>query len=393
MYKYHVQYQALEYVNSILPVPDNIPLKVGLKKSFIHDFVELTELAKKIYQDMALKPEEYGLLLIDVNEQNNQAIHLCVKGPLRASRNSLHRTLDVFYALFHSGIVQDNTLIVETQLFTSQIKNLKVTYYYLIMNKLIEFGFAFDGYKNNKINGNKLTVTYPSNPKIINTMKVYCDSREILEGEKKYIKDIEKFKDNFYTYDYKYLVDLKQLPEEVWVHDKIYNWDQDAQKFYIAFYQYMKQYSNVEYRGERKGNYYLGKTAIAEVRYEDDLWKEELSYFTVPEYRDIILRNMKTYFVVNLFLHIKGRRNRFDKFPLQIIEYMKSKKCQDCNAFIRYKNQTGKCPHTVIWSYDGEEYKSCSFYCFHFENPKIEDIPIYCGILKSEYNLLEKDSY
>lgn len=34
MYKYHAQYQALEYANSILPVPEKYPLRQGCKYIF-----------------------------------------------------------------------------------------------------------------------------------------------------------------------------------------------------------------------------------------------------------------------------------------------------------------------------------------------------------------------
>ena len=47
MYKYHVQYQALEYINSILPLPEELPLKKGIDKSFINNFKDLIELVKK----------------------------------------------------------------------------------------------------------------------------------------------------------------------------------------------------------------------------------------------------------------------------------------------------------------------------------------------------------
>lgn len=65
---------------------------------------------------------------------------------------------------------------------------------------------------------------------------------------------------------------------------------------------------------------------------------------------------------------------------------MKNHKCQDCNAFERHKEKSdGRCPYTVIWVHDGVENKNCAFGCFHFENPKIEDIPAYCELLFAEY--------
>ena len=64
MYKYHVQYQALEYANAILPVPENYPLRQGIDESFKNDFRELTEFAKVMYLDIANAPEKYGTGLL-----------------------------------------------------------------------------------------------------------------------------------------------------------------------------------------------------------------------------------------------------------------------------------------------------------------------------------------
>ena len=189
---------------------------------------------------MAEHPDEYGLLLINVHEQNNQAIHLCVRGPIRDKGIHCIEHSMCCMRFFNSGTIQNHILLWDGQSFISQIKSSKITRYHLILNKLIEFGFVINGYSNNKIKDATFTVSYPSNPQMIDTLKVYCDCREINEDQEKFIGDIHQFKLNFYTLDYKYLADLSQLPEVIWVTDKIINWDKEAQDFYIAFYEYMK---------------------------------------------------------------------------------------------------------------------------------------------------------
>ena len=85
---------------------------------------------------------------------------------------------------------------------------------------------------------------------------------------------------------------------------------------------------------------------------------------------------------LHLYLPTNGKDDRFDELPPHLIEYMKNKKCQNCNTFSAKKDRNnGKCPHTVYWAYDGEEQRGCSYHCFDFEQPNIEDIPAYVGLL------------
>ena len=104
MYKYHVQYQALEYSNAILPVPEDYPLRRGLDESFRNDFKELIAFAKTMYLDIANAPEKYGMLLSDVCEGESGIISIMGRGLVHLqSWFSLHRVVDVLYALSYSG--------------------------------------------------------------------------------------------------------------------------------------------------------------------------------------------------------------------------------------------------------------------------------------------------
>lgn len=375
-YKYHIQYQAIERANAILPVPEDYPLKSGITDKFRAEFSQLCELVKNIYLDIAENPEVYGLPLIDAYEQNGKQISW---GPIGASSRSLYKPVEMLYILSCSGKMDDCTLRVHIQTFKDNIKKGKFTGYNLILNRLTYVGFIFEGYTEKGFaKGNEyFTVSFPSNPEIMKTLKAYCDCRETIEKE--YVReDRSDFERSFHICDYKYTADLVALPGIVWAKDKTHSWDDEAKTFYVAFYEQAVKIQKIKYSGD----FYKGSKTIAKLRYEDDLWKQDVGYFTNSEYRDIITRGMKTYFALILYLPIKGDKNRFNSLPSHLIEYMKSKKCQDCNAFAGQKAKNdGKCTHTVEWSHNGQEYRSCSYYCFHFENPRVEDISAYCSLL------------
>ena len=399
MYKYHVQYQALEYANAILPVPADYPLKQGISMNFRDDFKELTKFAKTMYQDVAASPEKYGMFLADVNEYNGVG-SLMGHGLIhRKSWDSLHRLVDVLYALFYSGNMNDETLQVDAKMFASKIKEMKLTGYSAILDGLADIGFVFTGYAQGKIKEDHVMVSFPANPKIISTLKTYCECRDLGSKHTNASFDETSNKDHikgnldFYAFDYKHTADLSVLPEINWVNDKVFTWPAEAKEFYTAFYQYMTKNPKTEYQStESHCDFFISGQMAAKLRYEDDHLRCDIGCFTNPEYEEILTKSKngikRTFFALILYLRIKDDNNkdRFDNLPAHILEHMKNHKCQDCNAFERHKQKSGgRCPYTVIWMHDGVENRNCAFSCFHFENPKIEDIPAYCELLFAEY--------
>lgn len=386
MYQYHAQYQALEYANSILPVPEDYPLKQGLDESFREDFHELTELARVLYLDLAKAPGKYGVPLFDVHEHHNDIKSLMGQGLIHPkSWGSLHRLADVLYALSCSGEMEGEVLRVDARIFTSQIKEMKLTGYASIFDGLSGMGFVIAGYAQGKMKENYITVSFPENPKIIKTLKTYCDCRNIEENQKAYVKG----KMDFYAFDYKFTANLSMLPEINWVKDKIFTWDPEAKEFFMTFYQSITGNPKVVYQGvDPHSDFYINGQMAAKLRYEDEDWRHEIGCFTNPAYKNIMTKNKRTFFALILYLRIQDdkHKDRFKKLPAHMIEHMINQTCQDCDAFARHKEKSGgRCPYTVIWDCDGAEQKSCAFGCFHFENPKNEDIPFYCELLFREY--------
>jgi len=58
-YKYYVQEYAKKRADSILPVPENYPLRGDFGLNFFSDFSELTKILRKIYVDVTENPAAY----------------------------------------------------------------------------------------------------------------------------------------------------------------------------------------------------------------------------------------------------------------------------------------------------------------------------------------------
>lgn len=376
----------MEYANAILSVPESYPLKKGIAESFRESFKALVEFAKAMYLDIAKAPEKYGIPLFDVNDPHNGVKSLMGQGLIHhKSWASLHRAMDVLYALSYAGEMEGDVLKADARLFASKVKEMKLAGYASLFDGLEGINFVFAGYAQGKIKDDFITVSFPSNPKIIKALKTYCDCRNIDESQRPYVKGNL----DFYAFDYKFTSDLSALPEINWVKDKIFTWTPEAKEFYMSFYRYITKNLKVVYKSvDPHSDFYINGQMAAKLRYEDDYWRHEIGCFTNSEYKEIMTRGKRSFFVLILYLRIKDdkHKDRFDNLSTPLIEYMKSQKCQDCNAFEKHKTKSaGRCPYTVIWIHEGVEYKSCAFGCFHFENPRLEDIPAFCELLAAEY--------
>ena len=113
-YKYRCQHIAENFARTILPVPDDYPVKKGLPNNFRQQFAKLCDLAKRIYLDMAEKPEDYGLQMIDIEANDTESI--------TKSAVTIHRVSDTLNVLFLSGELQNHFLIVSADIFRKSIK-------------------------------------------------------------------------------------------------------------------------------------------------------------------------------------------------------------------------------------------------------------------------------
>ena len=378
-YKYHAQYQANEYANSILPVPSDYPLNQALPNDFRNDFAQLVELAKIMYRDLAEKPEAYGVMLLDINVYVDKVY----SGPILDSYHSIRRLVDVLFILFDTGNESNNELIVDVEALKLALKTnrkdcltSKVSKYDGIFDRLIAFGFEIVGYENGKFSKGveQIRVSFPKNPKLIETLKVYSNCR--LNSQ---YKDSDK---NFYYFDYKFTADIDAIPDLTLAQERIHNNDSYFQNIYLQLHDCLLKYKNIMFDGDC----YYGKKRIAYFKYEDH-WRRGVSYQTDPEYWNVITKDKGVVPMLNIQMKKRDDYTEvFKTLPMRTIDFMKKCNCHSCSAYSHLKVDKD-CPFQVKWSYEEIDYVSCSFECFNIKNPKIEDIPIFVELIVSEYKL------
>lgn len=378
-YTYHSQYHALECAAAIPPVPEDYPVNPSLPEGFREDFSALCDYGRRMYRHMAEEPARYELDPMDAHDLNHGRLNW---GPVRLARESTRRAVHALYAAAWAATLRDGAFHVDGPLFRAQAKEQKLTRAGEVLEALRDTGLILSGYSPRC---EAFTLSCPGSPGMLRALKGYCELRMPVLKQEEWIKaDIGEFKDQFYLFDYKYTADLPALDERYWLNDQVRLLDEKARAFVRAFYDAMGAFAKVRYAGD----FFVGKKCIAKLRYEDDAWKHRIDSYTVPEYREIIFGAMKIYFALILPMRITGDPNRFQTLPEHVAAHMIAKKCQNCEAFASQKAKNGGvCPHTVNFNYGGNAHRSCSYFCYHFENPDIVDLPAYIELMRKEFKL------
>jgi hypothetical protein len=366
-YKYHCQRQAESFARSILPVPEDYPLREGLPEEFRRHFRKLSELARCVYGDMALRPEAYGLMLLDITEADHNLA--------RDSYRSVHRFVDTLNAMFLNGEAAGHILTVDSAMFKKAInKNPAVPKYGLILARLIDFGFAVSDFNGDSIDKNAVsfTVEYPGYPDIIGTLKTYCErwaeldrfrrNRDLPPNE--LIKhSSQEFHHHFYRFDYKITADLARIPMLTWVNEEAdyLGYDENLKRFNEAFYLESLKYGKLKYDGEY---HYKGKR-IARVT------AAGYSALGAPKYiLSIKLKNMDKY-IDEVKSLPEGIRAQFEKSS-----------CANCG----FQGATSEyCKFRLKWTLDGASYTGCAFWCFAFDDFDTARVPLYWRLAALEY--------
>lgn len=360
MIQYHSQLQAERFAKAIIPVPMDYPLPEGLEEDFRIHFTKLCELAKEIYMDMAEKPEEYGVALLDINENERNIV--------RDSYRTIHRFVDVVNALFLSGKADKHILTVDTAKFKVNVK--KVPRYGLILSKLMEFGFDISQFNGKTIDNKSqaFEVEYTDNPYIIDTLEIYCQNwldinKYRTTGKSKNVNSPikispEEYAHHFYRFDYKITADLSKIPMAKWVEDEAAYLclEKDQKQFYIEFYNRSLKYPDLSFDGD----YYFKWKRIARVYPNEDI------------ILILKLNNMDNY-------------SQFMKdLPAHLQEVFNRNYCTVCG----FQGATKEfCKFRIHWNLDNKEYAGCAYLCFNFLNPVIDDLDIYFALLEYEYGL------
>lgn len=368
-FKYHSQRQALEFAAQIIPVPAEYPLKPGLPEDYRECFERLCRLARAVYLDMAKEPEAYGLMLLEIsNADHNLA---------RNSYRSIQRFVDTLNALFKNGEVSSHSLIVNAEQFRSGIRKLPVvTKYGLVISRLLKFGFQVSDFNGTVINksAEHFTVEFPEDPRMIDTIKAYCECWKVLDQFRSRDNDVnrpliklspQEFHHHFYRFDYKITADLTQLPLLTWVNDEAeyQGYDSRLKHFNEAFFLEMQKYKGVRYDGDYtyKGKRIARITPIGYTAMGDAEFRLSLKLKYMDNYADFI-----------------------QELPEGIKKPMQEDSCCYCG----FQGSTKEyCKFRLHWTIDGAAHTGCSFWCFNFDSYEIDDVPYYARLLALEYGL------
>ena len=359
-YKYHCQPQAEEFARQIIPVPIDYPLRDGLPDEYRTNFAKLCEIAKEMYLDMAKRPEEYGLKLIDISVQDRHAI--------RAAQNKIHRLGDTLLRLCQSGKLENHQLIVSAELFRNAIKQAQgavsnsVPKYELILSRLTDFGFAISDFTGKPFDKKveSFTIEYPDDPEIIDTIKIYYDCWDILKNDHDNVIMWNEFHHNFYRFDYKVTADHNKISGTQWIHDNAlrHNYPPEVAEFYIAFHEYSLRYKGIKFDGD----YNYKSKRIARDLYMG-LGVTNLS---------LIIKDMDKYI------------GEIEVMPESVKKPFTKSSCNYCG----FQGATVEhCKFRRKWTLEGSAHDACAFFGFQFNDFDVELVPYYWRLLELEFGL------
>ncbi len=368
-YRYHAERQAEGFARQILPVPAEYPVHPSLPEGFRDNFARLCAWAREIYADMARDPAAYGLMLLDIAETDHNLA--------RDSYRTLHRFVDVLYALALSGEVDGHCLRVDAERFRGAVKsNPGVPRYGQMLQKLRDHGLVISGLKGDTLPRGiaSFTATCPEDPRRMDTLKAYCDCWERVDrfrsksnprrGE--WIKlSPQEFHHHFYRFDYKITADMEKLPVLTWVNDEAeyMEYGEPLRRFNEAFYLASLPYEDLKFDGEY---HYKGKRVAR-------ITSTGYSALGTPAYRlSLKLKELDRYMDVVTAL------------PGTIQAPMRQSSCRNCG----FQGATAEhCKFRLHWTLDGVRHTGCAFWCFFFDDFREEAIPGYFALLEREYGL------
>jgi hypothetical protein len=360
-YKYHCQPQAESFAKSIIPIPENYPLRDGLPGDFRTHFARLCELAIGIYTDMAKQPEAYGLMLVGIESTDNNLA--------RDGYRSIHRFADTLANLARCGQTHSHQLAVSAAEFKEAARkghgavSNPVPKYELILSRLADFGFVISDFDGKPLGKTVASFTgeYPDYPDMSDTIKTYCDCWESIKSDRSSVKVWPgEFHHHFYRFDYKITSELDKIPISQWIGDeaKYGGLSDEIGDFYVAFYEYSLKYKGIKFNGDY--NYKSKRIARSLQR---GMGISSLS---------LIIKDMDKYI------------DEIEKMPDSVKEPFTKNSCNHC-GFQGANDEY--CKFRRNWTLDNTPHDACAFYGFQFNDFELDRVADYWRLLELDYAL------
>ncbi|RCX22977.1 hypothetical protein DFP94_101567 [Fontibacillus phaseoli] len=355
-HKYHVQREVTTYYRHIPHVPEHFTVNPLLlsgmsEKDFVMSFRQFTGIMGRMYRDMELRPEAYGVMIVDINlvNENKEDGNLA-----KASWRSVKRLGDVIAAIGKLGESAVCGLKITVADFKTALK--KVNKVHLILSRLMDFGFTIGGFDGDKIakHAESIVITFPDNPLLMTVIKAYALT-DSFQGNDPH---------EFYYFDYKRVAERAKLPEYCTVRDLAALLDENNGELLLAL-----------------NSYFADQIKLA-AHYKDDTIEYYLKNKRVARYI-IDFHTLE----VQVILKLKNMDNYLDlvqSLPPGLRCYFERDGCHYCG----FQNATVDwCKFRLSWTLDGRRRNACSFESFNFNQPRSEDAEPMMKLMMREYQI------
>lgn len=299
---------------------------------FVRAFKELQQLIAKMYENIEEAPFSWGYPEDNIADE-------------RFNMN-YNRLEDILFELVLRGIFRNNTLVVDMKRFRAAMKKHKMID--LIVGGLIKHGFVFHNFNRKS---DSFTVSYPSNPPLLQALYAYVNALDIRPGP-----ELALMK----SFSYRYIEAPGMQEKETVYLAKMDQSSVKLQEIQEFIYEKAKEYGYKIYSKKP-----INKNCI--------FYKKGSKHFIHVGEKDVDGRTTVFAKVIfrSVFLSDKDKVNELAKSMPGVFGVNKNSNCTKCNGFNKSKKP---CIMRIDYELDGKNYKNCAFNSFYFYNPTLDNI-------------------
>lgn len=326
-------------------------------------FSRLHTLCFQIFAGIAESPEKFGMPLYLKEEYRN------FSQQCRDSEQATFRPFVLLYNLFTCGDINDQSVIVSIEKFKAikpssthtRTFSEKMTNAHCLFEKLADYGFIFEGLKNNKTTDKDIVIRYPDDTLLLHLWKALADKTKNIHSMIDFLHcSFRLLQDDMHTKGYSdFLGFIDTFPVEA---EKAFIYKMDEALMSIGLLRgKIGYYYRTESLIRQKGPYSFRIININKW----NPWHSEIK----PEKVELGLRIRNVYRCMAYL----------QTCPDSIKRIFTGKSDSGCQ-----KHRDNTCKHGVSYEMDGRTYWRCACCdpAFRLQQPKVEDIPHYIKLVE-----------
>ena len=358
---YNVQEQAVKYYRHIPRVPENFPvaadaLRGAENDAFAAAFAHFADTMERMYKDIEVLPEAYGMPLTKLGET---APKKSANSVAREAYRAIKRLGDVLRAIGELGEPTDGGLRVEIAAFKAAMSAQKprLANAHLILDRLTAFGFTFTDYADGDFTkgATAFTVAHPKNPLVMTVLRAYSTAPRFY-GATTYDPH------EFYYFDYKRVADRDRLPPHIIADDLAAMIPPHLGEAFRAVHRrFVDDFGLTPHYKDDSIEYFLKKKRVA---------RFIIDFGTLETLLILKLKDMDRYI------------NRVSALPPELRRHFEYSRCSHCG----FQGATDEfCKFRLLWTLNGTAHEACTHVCFNFASPIAAHVEPLAALMQAEY--------